>query len=360
MTSNPPHVSIIILNWNGAADTIECLETVLKTNYANKSVILIDNNSTDDSLAKIHAWALGEEADIPTQYPDFVSPLVEKPVRIVELTRQHEKSVEMTEENSQLFPSTESLLLVRNHENSGFALGNNLGIEIARSSFNSAYYLLLNNDTVVERDTIPKLIDALETNPEVGAATAAIFHYSDRSRIANIGGRITFFAKRQYYTSLSPEKFKPVTFATGCALLVRRSVFERVGLLSGEFFFGEEDFEFSWRLRKNGIPIVCVTESRVYHKVGVSSDKLLKQDLRRKFLYVFNRVIDMKMNLSSPLWHLWRILLYVYAILWLTLRNKATIPAAIRFVKELRRYTNQYDDARKSTVETILKEVQLE
>lgn len=359
MSSDLPHVSAIILNWNGEQETIECLESVLKSDYANLNVVIVDNNSSDESIERIKSWATGEEPEILTLFPNLVFPTIEKPAQLYELIIKGEISASFIKEQISDPIPPGSIVLAKNNENSGFAVGNNLGIRISKVLFDNGYYLLLNNDTVIEKKTISRLVEELEANRTIGAATSAVYHYSNRVKIANFGGKITFFAKRRYYTRPSGEELKPITFTTACALMVRGRVFEKVGLLSSQFFFGEEDFEFSWRLRKNKVPMVCVTKSKVYHKTSISADRLFTNNIQKKFLYVFNRIIDMKINLVKPIWHTWRFFLLKYIFMWLVVKYKVRILTAINFVKELRRHTDKYNDARKSTVETITKGLNL-
>jgi len=354
LNPDQPHVGIIILNWNGARDTIECLETVLKSDYPNYNVVIVDNDSKDNSIDEINAWAAGGKREIPTQLPELVYPPVTKPLPLHELEiRKDDNLSEILNARPEEPVSPGSIVLARNCENSGFAAGNNLGIDISSALFQCDYFFILNNDTVIERDTVTKLVLKLEGDKSIGAVTAAIYFYSEPDKIANEGGKITFFARRRYYTRPCGTEFRRVTFATGCALLVRRDVFERVGPLSDQFFFGEEDFEFSWRLRKHGIPLLCSTNSKVFHKIGVSADKLIADDIHRRFLYVFSRIIDMKLHMAPPLWHLWRFLLLGYTFLWLSLKYRVRFFTAVSFARGLRRYTNRYSDARKATIETI-------
>jgi len=358
--TDQPHVSIIILNWNGARDTIECLETVLKNDYARFNTIIVDNNSQDESVEMIKSWAQGHEVEISTLFPHLIFPLIPKPVPVRSVMVEGEKtlSIHASEHPSSVLP-IEPIVLIENKENVGFALGNNLGIETARALFGSDYYFILNNDTVIERDAVTRMIEVLETDRSIGAATSAIFHYSNRDKIANLGGKISVLATRNYYTKKKRGKVHRITFATGCALLVRQEVFEKLGLLSGSFFFGEEDFEFSWRLRKNNIPVVCVNDSKVYHKIGMSADKLSHTDIQKQFIYVFNRIIDMKLNLSVPLWQTWRFLLLGLTFIWLTAKQRTGMQAALQFISELRFYTNKYSDAGKATLDTVLEELSL-
>ena len=114
-----PKISIVILNWNGFADTIDCLISLSKCTYSNFDVILIDNNSNDESVSIIKKW--------------------------------------LTETRFQ------NLIFIENEENYGFAKGNNIGIDIALKN-NSDFILLLNNDTVVESDFLIELLNFYNQN----------------------------------------------------------------------------------------------------------------------------------------------------------------------------------------------------
>jgi len=347
-----------MLNWNGARDTIECLETVLKSDYSNYSVVVVDNDSEDDSVEKIRAWAAGGVDEIPTRFPHLVRPHVGKPIPLleIEIGGGDGPAGSVTRESAK-GEAPGSIVLVRNGENSGFAAGNNLGIDIAKTLFRSEYYFILNNDTVIESDALSRLVLKMESDRSAGAVTAAIYFYAEPDRVANEGGEITRFAGRRYHTRPAGEEFRRVAFATGCALLVRREVIETHGLLSERFFFGEEDFDFSWRLKKNGIPLFCSTRSRVYHKIGVSEEKYLPVDMHRRYLYIYRRVIDMKHHMGRATWVSWRFLLLGYTVLWLALKYGVKVGEALSFAGGLRRHTNRYDDARKGTIEAISRDI---
>ncbi len=358
MLNDQPHITIIILNWNGAKDTIECLETVLKSDYQKFNIIIIDNKSEDDSITRIQLWAQGNYREIFTRFTELVLPPVERPIHVSILKMEDTSHLHgFIQERLPHPPSVRSILLVENHQNSGFAGGNNLGMEIGGFLFKSKYYYILNNDTVIMKDAISTLVNELEKNNKIGAATSAIYRYNNPREIANLGGKITSYGNRKYYTKPTTERMKRITFVTGCALMVRRNIIEDMGLLSERFFFGEEDFDFSWRMKKKKIPMVCITSSKVYHKKGISSEKLMGQNLENKFHYVFNRIIDMKYHYSTVLWHFWRFFIFIYTFIWLSVKYHIPFFIVFRFIRELRRSTNRYEDAKKQTLDKVFSEM---
>lgn len=357
MSSEQTHVSLIILNWKGWKDTIECLESVLKSKYENYHIILIDNYSEDNSIKKIKAWALTENSDtIHSNFQDLIIPKAKRPLPLFELFVNNQTSYKnnLKEKLPNTIPD-KAIILVHNSENVGFAAGNNIGIKIDNVLFNSSYLYHLNNDTVIEPDTIPQLLNFFNNHHYVGAATSAIYNYFEPQTIANMGGKLTPWASRRYYT----ESKDSVTFLTGCALMVRKKIFDNFGLFSEKFFFGEEDFEFSLRLRKNKVKVACVFNSRVYHKEAFSSKKFYRNNLQKMFIYIFNRVINMRDYYSYPVWCLWKWLLMLYAFFWLIFKNQVNIIKALKFLRSIEEYSRKYQDAKKITVEKILDKLRL-
>jgi GT2 family glycosyltransferase len=134
---NYPHVSIIILNWNGSEDTVECLESVYKIKYPNYNIILLDNASNDESLEKIRGYLEGK---IKVKSP-FFEYARNKPLKFREYLKNEIESLK-NRDNHYL---NKELILIKNDKNYGFTEGNNIGIRYALNTLNSDYILLLNN-----------------------------------------------------------------------------------------------------------------------------------------------------------------------------------------------------------------------
>lgn len=361
LRSEQTHVSLIILNWNGWNDTIECLESVLKSKYENYHIILIDNFSEDNSIVKIKAWALKDDGEIiKSKFPHLISPKAKRPLSLFELFINNQTAFNTTLKKE--LPNTipdKAIILVHNSENVGFAAGNNIGIKIDSALFKSSYLYHLNNDTVIEPDTIPRLLNYLNDHPSVGAATSAIYNYFEPQTIANMGGRLTPWASRRYYTEAKDCEKNSVTFLTGCALMVRKTIFDRLGLFSEKFFFGEEDYEFSLRLRKNKVKVTCVNNSRLYHKEASSSKKLYSNNLKKKFIHYFNRMINMRDYYSLPVWCVWKWLMIFYIFYCLIFRNRTKLYNTLIFLILLEKSSRKYQDAKKITVKKIYNELRL-
>jgi hypothetical protein len=242
--------AIILINWNGADDTIACLDSLDKA--AGEFVVVVaDNGSTDDSLSRIK---------------DYSSHLSIK-VDVVDLEK-----------------------------NWGFAVGNNRAISNA-AKYNPDAYMLLNNDTEVEPDFLVKIEDYRKCHPEVKVLGPLIKYWYDRGKIWSCGGELVFGSRKAYFKDMDASVLNAselsVSFISGCALYADASLLNPDGnLLTERFFFGEEDFEFAHRMKQKGEKMVILTDSVIYHKVGSSAKKMSSRaKLGRDYLYYLGRLI---------------------------------------------------------------------
>lgn len=223
-------VAIVIVNYNGWKDTVDCLRSLEEASYSFFEVFVVDNASTDNSCE--------------------------------ELKRAIDKlSINVT--------------LIEEMENKGFSAGNNIGIRYALNK-GFDYYLMLNNDTVVDKHFLDRLLESFELE-KVGAAIGEIYYESNRQKIWYAGGNLnektmkpSHFRYNQIETTHISEK-KEVTFATGCCICFSRKVLEKIGLWNELFFLYEEDVDFSLRIVNAGFKIIYNSDAIIYHKVSAST-----------------------------------------------------------------------------------------
>ena len=273
-----PRVAIIILNWNGWEDTIECLESLLRIDYPNCRIIVVDNGSNDDSIEKIKSWARGE---ITVESSFFELDPSTKPVLLIEHDQSAIESGELPnqKENSMEFPNDCSLVLLKAKENRGFAGGNNIGILFALIDRTIEYIWLLNNDTIVPAQALTLLINEYLRNPAVGILSPKICYYSRPDRIWFAGGKLGYLRAAGYnlgIDTLDNAKYSGLelcTFITGCSMLIKRQLIETIGLMDPLYFLYDEDVDFSWRTIKGGWELATYMDSVIYHKVSSSTAK---------------------------------------------------------------------------------------
>jgi hypothetical protein len=216
-------------------------------------------------------------------------------------------------------PEENTLILMKSAENLGFAGGVNMGIRAALR-MGIDFVFLLNNDTTVDPACIGQLRTFLERNRNVGGVVPTICYYHEPGRVWNCGGKLTWTGSRRYYgfgrKAGGPcDKIRKITFSTGCALLMRADVLRRHGLLSEAFFFGEEDYEFSRRLRDGGVELKAYGPARVYHKVAVAQNAVFHENTRaRAFIYYLNRFVHLKTCYPFWYWKVWRAVSLLYIL----------------------------------------------
>jgi len=223
-----PSVAIIIVNYNGIEDTIECIKSLDKINYCNYKVFVIENGSS------------------------------KKPTK------------------AQIDYLNGHAVYIESSENLGFSGGNNIGIRKAiENGFD--YVLLLNNDTTVEPDFLSILIGVAIQKENVGIVGGKIAFYSKPSHLWYGGGHLNEKSgggSHERWNELNPpdtDEIREVTFITGCLMLIPTNVLKKVGLLSEEYFLYAEDTDFCYKVIKAGYKLWFCENTMVYHKVSAST-----------------------------------------------------------------------------------------
>ena len=232
MEKEKPLVFIILLNYNGTDDTIDCLKSLKKVDYPNMKVIVVDNASTDNSVN-----------------------------RLVDFQKKY------------------SYIFLQSEVNNGFSAGNNIGIKYALDN-NADYVLLLNNDTVVEPNFLSIAINESENNEKIGLTIGKILYYKEPNLIWYGGGELRQPYNYPVHLGFKKDKDDPeyncnkfVTYASGCYFLLKRKTIEDVGLLNEDYFMYCEDTDYSIRVVKNGYCMLYCPKSVIYHKVSSSTGK---------------------------------------------------------------------------------------
>jgi len=215
--SKYPKVSIIIVNWNGGEDVIECLKSVKDIDYPDYETIVVDNGSTDNSV----------------------------------------------EEIKRTFPDVK---LILTYKNPGYSAGVNVGLRAATGD----YILLLNDDAVAARSILKDLVGAMESNPSIGIAGPMILYYSEPDKLWCAGMKLHLLG---YASSigkgLNKELFNKSSFVdyVSCALMIKKEVIDKIGGLDPEYFLYSEDVDFCLRAKNAGYKSMYVPSPTVWHKV---------------------------------------------------------------------------------------------
>jgi GT2 family glycosyltransferase len=248
-------VTVVLVNWNGKAHLQAFLPFLFRTEYPHFSVVLIDNASTDDSVAWVKA-----------HFPQ---------IHIEPLDR-----------------------------NTGFAEGNNTAF--TRGLVQTPYAVLLNTDVEVSADWLAPLVQVMDENPDVAAAQPKIrsYHHKERFEYAGAcGGYLDClgypFCRGRIFDDAETDTGQydsetDIFWATGACMMVRTSVVEKIGLFDARYFAHWEEIDFCWRAQNAGYRIRVVPSSVVYH---VGGGTLPKSNPRKVFLNFRNSLVTLLKNL---------------------------------------------------------------
>lgn len=274
-----PKVAIVILNWNGWKDTIECLESIYQINYPEFNVIVVDNHSQDKSLQKIKEFTKGK---IEVKSTFFSHNHHSKPIIIEEFNEVELETKKIGKDFFNL-PSNKKLILIKNDKNYGFAKGNNIGMSYALKYLNADYILLLNNDTVVDPQFLDELVIIAESNDKIGFVGPKTYFYGNKNIIQLAGGgNISLKSGRCYEIAYNQEdkgeydKNLDLDFIAGSCLLCKKEAIENIGLLDPTFFMYWEDADWCFKGRKTDYKSTYAFKSKIWHKHGTSSNNPFK------------------------------------------------------------------------------------
>ena len=308
-----PHVVVVILNWNTWEDTVECLESLLKCKYDNFTILLIDNGSENNSKEMIRLWSTGDSRHkIESNFENLISPATEKPVKLYEYKLESINEYKLPRQDNSKKINSKSIIFLESSQNLGFAKAVNLGWNIANKNFSIKYFMILNNDTVIDTYTIGKLVAFLEGSKNTGVASSTVYNYYHSDIIDQAGGKISIFGRTKYLRKVEAGKAHKISFVNGCALMMRTDLIRKLGLFTENFFFGEEDVEFSLRMKKNKIQMVSIADSIVYHKVGRTSKEYFRNNFGKVTIHRLNRIVNMKSFFARPIWSIWKYFSLVY------------------------------------------------
>ena len=210
-----PKIFIVVLNFNGNDTLNACLSSIFKSDYPNFEIVVVDNDSKDDSFEKARV----------------------------------------------LFPRVN---FIKNPSNFGFSKGNNIGIRWALEKF-ADYVFILNNDTTIEKTALSSLVQAMKKYPSAGIASPIILA-SDNTNVWFAGGLIHWRKmKTEHLYSIKSEMPYSTDYISGCAMFASKEVFKKIGLFDERFFLYYEDADFSLRAKKAGFNLLMVPSAHISH-----------------------------------------------------------------------------------------------
>lgn len=260
---NAPLVAIIVLNWNNAMDTLSCLDSLQQLDYPAPWIIVVDNGSTDDSVARIRA-----------AYP--------------------------------------SIDLVETGENLGYAEGNNVGIRRGLEE-QPAYILILNNDTELHPDFLSQLVAEAESDPFIGVVGPKMYFFDPPDMVFAAGSFVRWdegsveqrgiWQRESLVGPLYAERPEDVDFIIGCGVLFRSEALKQIGPYDSRYFLNFEDVDICIRARQAGYRVRYTPHAVLYHKVSAT---LGLASPRNTYYMTRNALLFFSIHLQG--WRRWRAL----------------------------------------------------
>lgn len=300
-THTPPYLTLVILNWNGLSLLRQCLPSVVASLGEGHEVLLVDNGSTDDSVA----WT---KATFPQ-------------VRVLALP-----------------------------ENLGYAGGNNAGLRAVESPF----VLVLNNDVEVAPGWLPPLLTYMEAHPKMGAVQPKLLQYTARGFFEYAGAagghvdRYGFpFTRGRIFETMEPDHGQydvpePLFWASGAAILLRKVALDQAGLFDEAFFMHMEEIDLCWRMQRHGWQIGVVPQSKAWHIGGASLPKI---NPFKTYLNFRNSLLMLYKNLPVAAFvraYRGRLVLDVVAAFHALWQEPKVFPAILRAHRDFRKMRKAY------------------
>ena len=232
-----PSVITIVLNYNNIFDTIETLKSANQMSYTKNSLLLIENSSEKEVVETIRS-----------QYP--------------------------------------TLEIIENGKNMGYAGGNNVGIKRAIEK-GADYIFILNNDVILERDVLGRLITAMESMPNCAACQPLVTYFDNPNTIWSAGTEMYFGYPRLFEKGKKIQQIdsqEPPFGLVGCAILFRTDAIKKIGIFDESLFLLQEETDWCMRAMKMGFRLIVVNSAVAYHKVSLTLGSF-----SRKYLYYLGR-----------------------------------------------------------------------
>ncbi len=294
-----PPVTVVVVNWNGWADTIECLESVLRSAYPAFRVVVCDNGSRDASMSRIMDWAEGRlDVRVPPDHPlrPFSFPPLPKPITYRCYARAEAEAGGTREDEGV------RLVLVQTGANLGFAGGVNVALRYVLARGDTAFVWLLNNDTVVHANALAHLVRGLRGRTDAGMCGSTVLYYDAPDTVQALGGArynpwfgFTWCIGLLHPASrrIDPRRVeRRLAYVLGASMLISVRFLADVGLMCEEYFLYFE--ELDWAVRARGrYTLAYVPESLVYHKEGASAGtswSARKRSLAADYFLIRNRL----------------------------------------------------------------------
>ncbi|WP_419254476.1 glycosyltransferase [Caulobacter sp. ErkDOM-YI] len=260
-------VYIILVNWNGWRDLIECLESLLRLDFENYAILVCDNGSTDGSFQRVQDWSAGnisvDRSPQAWSSQDEERRLPPWPIRLA---------------RPEWRPAKGTLTWLEMGRNAGFAAANNAGLRLALTDPAMRYAWLLNSDTIVKADALTHLVERAGLPPKADliGSTLCLYHSPKKLQALGVAYNLALGRGKEILRDESADSLPSrdwvearLTYIVGASMLVSRRFVEQIGFMQENYFLYFE--EIDWAVRAKGkMNLGWSRDSIVFHKEGGS------------------------------------------------------------------------------------------
>jgi GT2 family glycosyltransferase len=254
---------IVILNWNNAVDTVESIKSILADDVY---IAILDNNSTDDSVA-------------------IIKRMLEETLVSV--------AVINTDEIERLYELVAKVIIIKSGKNLGFAKGVNVVLRQVLNNDAIQYAWLLNNDAIAKSDALQKMKKTIGRDDSIAFSGSLVMDYYDRDKVQCCGvkyykyfGVSKLILKNVKWSEVDKANLplSEIDYLNGASLLVKMDVVREIGLLDERYFLYSEEHDWQYRAEKAGYKNELAVDSVVYHKGSMSTNAE-----KFRFFYYYNK-----------------------------------------------------------------------
>jgi GT2 family glycosyltransferase len=273
-----PRIGIIIVTWNGKSLVLDCVKSLFRCTYPNFQILVVDNASTDGTVEALK-----------TEFDDKIDLIVNSQNLMFAGGNNVGIRYLLPEKNQTVLSGVPT----RQSSNTTTVLS---GVPTRQSS-KVDWILLLNNDVEVDPGLLDGLIAVGESDPNIGIIGPKIYFWKPKNLIWFAGGKISLFGRGSRHFGIRQldrgqfDQIKDVDYVTGCALMIRRTVIEQIGLLDETYPMYNEDSDWCFRARNAGYRVVYTPTGKLWHKISASaggqlSSFKLRNRLRSQWIFL--------------------------------------------------------------------------
>lgn len=292
---------IIIVNYHGCSDTLECLESLLKSTQQNFQLFIVDNSLDNVDFEMFIKWSHNIPLNINTKFPELVFPTTDKSINDILFIKE--------EEIDHLKLIKQKIIFVKAKENKGFSAANNIALKYLKEQDTFDYIWLLNNDTVVPIDFLQNISDKLnKSSKNIGIIGNSLCYYNYPEKLQCVANKYSNWLAHTFplyecmnYSDI-PKKELYNLIPIGASMFIKKECFKEVGLLEEDYFLYFEEWDYTCRAKKKSWKSIIFTDIYIYHKHGTTIDKGNNEG-RRKTLFsdyylLINKIVFAKKNLK--------------------------------------------------------------